>query len=164
MTPKAPTVQEPKPIPVNEGANAPALSQSPGARVEHNGGAGGIPFEGDVELQPLAATSVSEAPTVPASRYSDTAALIPPDFGSSNTRYVRRPIPIIEPGPRWCKHCKLIKPDRTHHCRHCGTCVLQFDREPERRMPLTSDHCVWIGRCVGWKNHAVSSSFKRRDH
>lgn len=42
---------------------------------------------------------------------------------------VERPVPRVTPGPRWCRHCEINKPDRTHHCRHCGTCVMQFDRE-----------------------------------
>lgn len=42
---------------------------------------------------------------------------------------IPRPKPFVPTGPRWCQYCTLIKPDRTHHCRHCGTCVLQFDRK-----------------------------------
>nr|ODO04468.1 vacuolar protein [Cryptococcus depauperatus CBS 7855] len=59
-----------------------------------------------------------------------------------NWREVERPVPFVEYVPRWCQFCEIVKPDRTHHCRHCGTCVLQFDH-----------HCVWIGQCVGWSNH-----------
>lgn len=47
---------------------------------------------------------------------------------------VERPVPRVTPGPRWCRHCEINKPDRTHHCRHCGTCVMQFDREPLPRI------------------------------
>jgi palmitoyltransferase len=46
----------------------------------------------------------------------------------ATTSRIPRPTPPVVVGPRWCAHCKIIKPDRTHHCRHCGTCVLQFDR------------------------------------
>jgi palmitoyltransferase len=42
---------------------------------------------------------------------------------------VQRPVPPVTMFPRWCQYCEIIKPPRTHHCRHCGTCVLQFDRE-----------------------------------
>ena len=27
---------------------------------------------------------------------------------------------------RYCKHCKIFKPDRAHHCRKTGACVLQM--------------------------------------
>ncbi|KAL7067826.1 DHHC zinc finger domain-containing protein [Cryptosporidium serpentis] len=43
---------------------------------------------------------------------------------------------------RYCKWCAKYKPDRTHHCRVCRTCILKMDH-----------HCPWIYNCVGWKNH-----------
>ncbi|OII74581.1 DHHC family palmitoyl transferase [Cryptosporidium ubiquitum] len=43
---------------------------------------------------------------------------------------------------RYCKWCAKYKPDRTHHCRVCRTCVLKMDH-----------HCPWISNCVGWGNH-----------
>ncbi|KAL8275675.1 hypothetical protein Esti_000238 [Eimeria stiedai] len=45
-------------------------------------------------------------------------------------------------GMRVCKWCALPKPDRTHHCRVCRTCVLRMDH-----------HCPWLANCVGWGNH-----------
>ncbi|KAL8451944.1 hypothetical protein Emed_001679 [Eimeria media] len=45
-------------------------------------------------------------------------------------------------GVRVCKWCALPKPDRTHHCRVCRTCVLRMDH-----------HCPWLANCVGWGNH-----------
>lgn len=33
------------------------------------------------------------------------------------------------------------KPERAHHCRTCGTCILKFDH-----------HCPWINQCVGLGN------------
>ncbi|WVQ80221.1 hypothetical protein IAT38_002326 [Cryptococcus sp. DSM 104549] len=59
-----------------------------------------------------------------------------PKKGVRDWREVQRPVPSVDFGPRWCRFCEINKPDRTHHCRHCGTCVLQFDRQ-----------------CVGWANH-----------
>lgn len=43
---------------------------------------------------------------------------------------------------RFCRKCKLPKPDRAHHCSTCGFCVLKMDH-----------HCPWIGGCVGFKNY-----------
>merc|ERR1712151_586434 len=43
---------------------------------------------------------------------------------------------------RYCKWCAKYKPDRTHHCRVCRTCVLKMDH-----------HCPWIYNCVGFRNH-----------
>eukprot|EP00392_Amoebophrya_sp_AT5.2_P007821 g7840.t1 len=43
---------------------------------------------------------------------------------------------------RYCKWCEVYKPDRAHHCRLCGECVLRMDH-----------HCPWLGNCVGFHNH-----------
>ncbi|KAL7412425.1 DHHC palmitoyltransferase-domain-containing protein [Mrakia frigida] len=43
---------------------------------------------------------------------------------------------------RWCGFCEIVKPERSHHCRMCGTCVLNMDH-----------HCPWVGTCVGARNH-----------
>lgn len=43
------------------------------------------------------------------------------------------------PGPhdmRWCRHCRSLKPPRSHHCSVCGSCVLKMDH-----------HCPWVGNC-----------------
>jgi len=42
----------------------------------------------------------------------------------------------------WCRVCKCERPERAHHCSHCGVCILRMDH-----------HCPWIGGCVGWRNH-----------
>ncbi len=43
---------------------------------------------------------------------------------------------------RFCLHCKQLKPDRTHHCRQCGVCVLKMDH-----------HCWWFNNCIGYYNY-----------
>lgn len=40
-----------------------------------------------------------------------------------------------------CKHCCLIKPERTHHCSVCKICVPKMDH-----------HCPWFGNCIHYKN------------
>jgi len=43
---------------------------------------------------------------------------------------------------RWCDKCKIIKPDRAHHCSWCDQCVEKMDH-----------HCPWVGNCVGAHNY-----------
>jgi hypothetical protein len=42
---------------------------------------------------------------------------------------------------RFCKACNVYKPDRTHHCRKLGRCVLEMDH-----------WCAWIRNTVGFRN------------
>jgi palmitoyltransferase len=42
---------------------------------------------------------------------------------------------------RYCRKCKVYKPDRSHHCSDCNRCVLKMDH-----------HCPWINNCVGFNN------------
>ncbi|TKA54538.1 hypothetical protein B0A55_13009 [Friedmanniomyces simplex] len=44
--------------------------------------------------------------------------------------------------PRYCKKCRTLKPDRSHHCSSCGQCVLKMDH-----------HCPWLATCVGLRNY-----------
>ncbi|XP_053965424.1 palmitoyltransferase ZDHHC20-B isoform X2 [Anastrepha ludens] len=43
---------------------------------------------------------------------------------------------------RFCEKCKIIKPDRAHHCSVCGSCVLKMDH-----------HCPWVNNCVNFTNY-----------
>lgn len=40
-----------------------------------------------------------------------------------------------------CLTCKLIKPDRCHHCSVCNKCILKMDH-----------HCPWVNQCIGYSN------------
>lgn len=54
----------------------------------------------------------------------------------------------LHPNTRYCTRCEIVKPYRTHHCRHCGKCILGMDH-----------HCPWIGQCVGARNHVFFVGF-----
>lgn len=41
-----------------------------------------------------------------------------------------------------CRTCRTNRPERSHHCRQCGFCVLMMDH-----------HCMWINNCVGYYNY-----------
>lgn len=44
---------------------------------------------------------------------------------------------------RWCSKCQAPKPDRCHHCRQCGRCILKMDH-----------HCPWLmDTCIGLRNY-----------
>ncbi|KAG6550600.1 hypothetical protein Mapa_007853 [Marchantia paleacea] len=45
-------------------------------------------------------------------------------------------------GHTFCDYCQTPKPASAHHCRKCGTCVMDMDH-----------HCPFIGNCVGANNH-----------
>jgi len=44
--------------------------------------------------------------------------------------------------PRFCRACKIPKPDRTHHCHACRRCHMRMDH-----------HCAFVNNCVGYRNH-----------
>jgi len=40
-------------------------------------------------------------------------------------------------GPRVCRKCKTVKPNKAHHCSSCGRCIVRMDH-----------HCPWVNNCV----------------
>eukprot|EP00746_Dinoflagellata_sp_MGD_P008648 gnl/MRDRNA2_/MRDRNA2_117330_c0_seq1.p1 gnl/MRDRNA2_/MRDRNA2_117330_c0~~gnl/MRDRNA2_/MRDRNA2_117330_c0_seq1.p1 ORF type:complete len:299 (-),score=24.49 gnl/MRDRNA2_/MRDRNA2_117330_c0_seq1:99-995(-) len=44
--------------------------------------------------------------------------------------------------PSFCNKCLIWRPERSHHCKSLGICVLRMDH-----------FCPWIGNCVGFRNH-----------
>lgn len=47
-----------------------------------------------------------------------------------------------------CKTCKVFRPPRSHHCKHCDNCVELFDH-----------HCHWVNNCIGKRNYCFFLSF-----
>lgn len=43
---------------------------------------------------------------------------------------------------RFCDKCRIVKPDRSHHCSVCRKCVLKMDH-----------HCPWVNNCVSFSNY-----------
>ena len=44
---------------------------------------------------------------------------------------------------QFCSICDGFKPPRAHHCRKCNRCCMKMDH-----------HCIWLGKCVGYRNQA----------
>lgn len=42
---------------------------------------------------------------------------------------------------KYCPKCTADKPERTHHCKTCGRCILKMDH-----------HCPWTMNCIGYNN------------
>lgn len=42
----------------------------------------------------------------------------------------------------YCRHCKCIKPPRTHHCGVLGKCIYHMDH-----------YCPWMSNCIGYFNY-----------
>jgi hypothetical protein len=42
----------------------------------------------------------------------------------------------------FCHKCDMNRPPRSHHCRICKLCVLEYDH-----------HCPWVANCIGYNNY-----------
>lgn len=49
---------------------------------------------------------------------------------------------------RPCIICRIVRDQRTFHCKECGHCVQRLDH-----------HCPWIDRCIGLRNHRLFCCF-----
>lgn len=71
----------------------------------------------------------------------------------------------FEPRPgqwrKWCKKCNCYKPERAHHCKTCGVCVLKMDHHCEYLLRLFRKQASrywhrnlgpWTANCVGHYN------------
>jgi len=69
------------------------------------------------------------------------------DVSQPDVKAFLQRIPVVERKKlmgdyRKCRRCGKFKPDRSHHCAICETCVLRMDH-----------HCPWIANCVGFHNY-----------
>lgn len=80
---------------------------------------------------------------LPGVMYSDESVKIP---GTNAVREFAENLPIVtcthNGDIRLCGACRTIKPDRSHHCRVCGKCILKMDH-----------HCIWLNNCVSYSNY-----------
>lgn len=76
-----------------------------------------------------AAPGVSEAPVDDRQQGTQQPMHgVPPNPMTAAQEWLyERPLPPHYPGLVYCKYCHIYKPERTHHCRHCGTCVLAME-------------------------------------
>ncbi|KAF4589947.1 palmitoyltransferase for Vac8p [Pleurotus pulmonarius] len=71
-----------------------------------------------------------------------------PGRGEGDGLMVSDDVDFNGPG-KWCRECWAPKPERAHHCSHCGRCVLKMDH-----------HCPWLGaRCIGHRTYPAFVHF-----
>lgn len=93
----------------------------------------------------LGAGCPSEFPLLSINRVEDVMNGVeqPPDIIKNNCICVKR-----DGSYRFCRQCKLWKPDRSHHCSKCNKCYLKMDH-----------HCPWFATCVGFRNQKLFVQF-----
>ncbi|KAF8625864.1 hypothetical protein AX15_005159 [Amanita polypyramis BW_CC] len=115
------------------------------------------PNAADVAAVTATATPVDDSLPTPVVSPSPAQRKLRKFFRPTGWRYskpkvyvTRRPPSgaVLLPENRYCSRDGIAKPYRTHHCRHCGTCILKYDH-----------HCPWIGQCVGARNHKFFVNF-----
>ncbi|GAA6027283.1 hypothetical protein JCM8097_002556 [Rhodosporidiobolus ruineniae] len=57
-------------------------------------------------------------------------------------------VPVLTPQYRYDTREGLLRPFRSHRCRHCAAVVLKMDH-----------HCPWVGTCVGARNYKYFYNF-----
>ncbi|KAI7828827.1 DHHC palmitoyltransferase-domain-containing protein, partial [Gamsiella multidivaricata] len=125
------------------------LSPSTGDLVGHGDIHGVITIPSRSATQGNIDNSSSRAgPTSDRGRVSiDISDLALESCQASNGDDTSRPIATLSVSkrngrPRWCSVCRIVKPDRCHHCSECNSCVLRMDH-----------HCPWINGCIGFGNY-----------
>src|SRR5690348_9391031 len=66
---------------------------------------------------------------------------------------------LVQEKPRYCNHCKINKPDRTHHCRKCNRCILKmvppcpYYLFGNNSTSFQDHHCPFTRNCIGFYNY-----------